>query len=497
MLTRFLSLAAIRQIETEAIHKHKLNLMDLAGSQIAKWVVENLGKKQKFLVVIGKGNNGGDGIVAAIKLRQLGFDIVILPVINYLASNTNVLLNKFRKGDGRVLTRIPAHINNYDVVIDAIFGIGLNSTLAPKLVKLITLINQSAKLVLAVDTPTGLNPFNGEVFGAAIRAHYTITFIADKPGFYTGNGVDLVGKVIVASLVNIKEYKLPKNESLDILPNELSLIDYKHLIRRQQNTNKGTFGTVVIIGGNRGMHGALYLAGRSAMLMGCGKVILASIDPNFTTDYMLPELITVNYKDVIKNLHNFNAVVVGPGFGCDVKAEKILTKLIEQNPKCKLIFDADALNIVARNTALQQKFKMLNQKIITPHPAEASRLLGITKIVVEQNRFAAINELNLRFNAITLLKGAGSLILEGNSVYLNQTGNTALSSSGQGDSLCGMIAAFIAQGLDLANALKFAVYIHGAAADDMVEKIGYNGLLASEIVLNCRLVLNKLLYSKA
>lgn len=496
MTPRFLNVAQIRHIETEAITKHKINLMDLAGGAIAKWVTGNVERTQKILVIIGKGNNGGDGITAAIKLRDLGFDITILPTLLPLNHNTGQLLAKFKQDGGRILARIPTQINSYAVVIDAILGIGIAGKLEAKLVKLITLINQSDKIVLAIDTPSGLNPFSGEVSSVAVRANHTITFISDKPGFYTGHGVDLAGKVSVANLVNINEYKLFKNEALEVLPNELLSMDYKHLIRRQQNTNKGTFGTVVIIGGNKGMHGALYLAGRSAMLMGCGKVILASLDPDFTTDYMLPELITVNYKTVIKNLHEYSAVVVGPGFGSDLKAEKILIKLIEQNPKCKLIFDADALNIVARNKYLQQKFKMINQKVITPHPAEAARLLGMPKIAIEQDRFKAVNELNLRFNAISLLKGAGSLILDVNLVYLNQTGNAALSSSGQGDSLCGMIAAFVAQGLDLTNALRFAVYIHGLAADDLVKTIGYNGLLASEIALNCRLVLNKLLYSK-
>ncbi|MFN7094484.1 MAG: NAD(P)H-hydrate dehydratase, partial [Burkholderiales bacterium] len=229
---------------------------------------------------------------------------------------------------------------------------------------------------------------------------------------------------------------------------------------------------------------------------GSGKVILGPLDSSFTKDYLYPELIVKKIKHLIKHIDQYSAIVVGPGLGLGKKAVKLLAKLIEQAPSGKLIFDADALNILALNPELQQKFMQLPVKVITPHPGEAARLLATTVEVVQHNRFAAVTQLSQRYNAIVLLKGAGSLIHDTASIFINQTGNPALASGGQGDTLCGLIVACAGQGMELAEALKFAVYLHGLAADELVATTlhGYNGILASEVALSCRKLLNNILY---
>ncbi len=493
---QFLSLSQIRHIEAEAINNHHLDLMDMAGDKIAKWVSSNFTKQQKILVLVGRGNNGGDGVIAAIKLKENNFNVSICTVASQLNPTTENLIAQFKQQNGKQLSRIPRNLGTYELIIDAILGIGINNNLDDKLVNLIEAVNYSKSFVLAVDTPTGLNPFNAEIYGAVVRANHTITFICDKPGFHTGSGIDLVGTVTIEPLIDSNDYDLGQADALNIIPNELSLLNYQVLTRKLRNTNKGSFGTVAIVGGNRGMHGALYLAGRSAMLLGSGKVVLASLDPLFTTDYFMPELMLTRPKDLLRHLDKYNVIVVGPGLGKDEKAIEFLTKLFKQKSQNKFIFDADALNLVAANSELKTAFRAINHKIITPHPGEAARMLGITINEVECNRFIAVDNLQTQYNAVTLLKGTGSLIQDMGQVYLNFTGNAALSNSGQGDILCGITAAFIAQGMNMLDALRFAVYLHGKAAEYLINTLGLNGVLASEVAHTSRQLLNELLYSK-
>ena len=494
MPNRFLSIAQIRHIQADAINKFKLNLMDLAGAKIALWVTKNSSKKDKILVMVGRGNNGGDGVIAAINLLKAGYEVVIFPVASSLNPTTELLIHDFIKLKGRVLTKAPISLSGYDLIIDAIIGIGITHQIDPKLNNLIDLVNQSGSFVLSVDTPTGLDPFTGEVSGNAIKAYHTITFISDKPGFYTGSGIDLVGKLSIEKLVNIDDFKIAKAIMPDVLSNDLSTIDYSYLVRKAYNTNKGTFGTVAIVGGNVGMHGALYLAGRAAMLCGSGKVILCPLDKRFSSDMVMPELMRAKPKEVLKNIEQYSVVVVGPGFGKNQVAISFLRKILKNKSQTKFIFDADALNLIAKYPELESQFRELSNKIITPHPGEAARLLKMAVMDINRNRFKALNNLYLKCNAVTLIKGAGSLIKDNDNVYLNQTGNMALSNAGQGDTLCGIIAAFVAQGMDLSNALRLSVFLHGSAAESLSNSIGYNGVLASEVALTVRNLLNNLLY---
>ena len=494
MSDRFLSIAQIRHIEADAIAA-KYNLMDIAGTKIASWVRNNIANEKKILILVGRGNNGGDGVLAGIKLLQLGYAVAIFAVATQINPTTEALISQFTSAHGTLLNRFPIKLDGFNIIIDAMLGIGIKRKIDEKLSQLIDSVNQSGVFVLAVDTPTGLDPFSGEVFGNAIEADHTITFISDKPGFYTGNGADLVGKVSFESLVDLNSFKLVRSLTVRVLPNELSNINYSCLARKTHNTNKGTFGTVAIVGGNAGMHGALYLAGRAAMLMGSGKVILASFDDNFATDYLMPELMQAKPRDILRRINEFSAVVIGPGFGQDDRALKFLTKLLKLQVQTKFIFDADALNLIAGNPALHDDFKALPNKIITPHPGEAARLLKSSVVIIGHNRFKAVSSLKLEFNAVSLLKGVGSLIEDNEAIYLNQTGNSALSNAGQGDTLCGIIAAFLAQGMSMSEALKLGVFLHGKAAETLAVSIGYNGVLATEIALTARNLLNQLLYA--
>lgn len=281
--------------------------------------------------------------------------------------------------------------------------------------------------------------------------------------------------------------------------NTIESIDVNTLIRHEHNTSKADFGVVGVIGGQDGMMGSLFLVGRAAMLTGSGKVILGFKSNNYPpVDYVMPELMIGNVDKILDNLDKYDVLVVGPGLGMGKKSIEIVTDLIDIKPKCKIIFDADALNIISANKKLAKTFSTLQDKIITPHQAEAARLLKTSIDSVNNNRINSALELQKKYNGIVLLKGHGSVIAYNNSkVYVNKTGSSALSNAGQGDSLSGVIASFIAQGLDLLNALRLAVYLQGAASDDLVKTYGgYNGIIATDTAISIRKILNKILYSR-
>lgn len=274
----------------------------------------------------------------------------------------------------------------------------------------------------------------------------------------------------------------------------LENINYQSLIRNKLATNKGSFGTVAIIGGAKGMHGSLYLAGRAAMLCGAGKVVLSALDPEFETDLLMPELLTANPKDVLKTPEDYSVIVVGPGLGSDERAQKILEKILNLQPQVPIIFDADALNLIAINTDWHFKFRVLPYKAITPHAKEAARLLGVETGKLLANRVAHMKGLSEHYNAVTLLKGYASLMYNGQELWINPTGNQGLSNAGQGDALCGIIAAVVAQGLPLLDALRFSVYLHGRAADELVDSHeGYIGIVASKVTMQVQYILNQIL----
>jgi hydroxyethylthiazole kinase-like uncharacterized protein yjeF len=244
------------------------------------------------------------------------------------------------------------------------------------------------------------------------------------------------------------------------------------------------------------MHGALYLAGKAALLSGAGKVVLGAIDNNFVLNLNTPELMSQSPKEIVQNLQAFDAIAIGPGLGQDEKAVKILNKLLDNIEDSKLLVDADALNLISTNHDLKLKFREVRYKIITPHPGEAARILGVTVNEIQDNRFMSIADLTDKLNSITILKGAGTLIQSGNNIYINSTGNPALANAGQGDTLTGIIISLLGQGMDLLAASRFGVFIHGLAASRLVSaRKGFNGILASDIAIEASKLINELVYA--
>lgn len=243
--------------------------------------------------------------------------------------------------------------------------------------------------------------------------------------------------------------------------------------------------------------GALYLAGQAALHSGAGKVVLGFLAKNISPNSAIPELIVANVVHVLQNIRQFDVLVVGPGMSKAKEAVEILDIILDLDTTIPKVFDADALNIIATSSPLQEKFKKVTNKIITPHPKEASRLLDESLLNIQQNRFDAVVRLCVKFNTLALLKGAGSLLCDGNTIFINQTGSVALSNAGQGDVLCGIIGALLAQKMANFDALRLGVYVHGATGDYLEQKYGGPyGVIASKVALHCSVILNQLLVKK-
>jgi len=371
--------------------------------------------------------------------------------------------------------------------VDGLLGIGLTRSPEGRIAELVTWANGCGAPILALDVPSGLDAATGHAHAPAICAMHTATFIALKPGLLTLDGPDHCGEISVHTL------NLPALASaghrLDWPALAASLPPV--LARRTRNVNKGTFGTLGILGGTEGMGGALILAGRAAMRSGAGKVWLGFLmaDPP-KLDTGMPELM-LRHASVVLEAEP-DALVVGPGLGTSDAAKSLLRRALAV--RIPLALDADALNLIARDPALMAAAQARGAPTLaTPHPGEAARLLATTIEAVQNDRLGSAHELARRLAANVVLKGAGSILAHPDGTFdINATGGPALATAGSGDVLCGMLGACLAQQLDARAALRYAVCLHGAAADRLVDEgAGPLGVTASELPDAARALLNR------
>ncbi len=342
-----------------------------------------------------------------------------------------------------------------------------------------------------MDVPSGLGSDTGSVYGAAIKAAITITFIGLKPGLLTNDGPEYCGEILVRDL----QLAVP-----NILPPHAWAINQpsvQHLLPspRPANSHKGTFGSIGIVGGSTGMVGATLLSGKAALKLGAGRVYLGLIANDApAVDLTQPELM-LRTPHTLFQLQHLSCLIIGPGLGMGPDTVTWIDDALDM--KLPLVLDADALNQIAAQPHLAKKLKLrLHPTILTPHPAEAARLLNEDTANIQNDRMTAVSKLSQHFNCYTVLKGAGSICASPeNKRYVNCSGNPGLSSAGTGDVLSGIIGALLTQGLNAENALLLGVYLHGAAADALLKKqVGPVGMTASEIINSARYLLNKWIY---
>jgi hydroxyethylthiazole kinase-like uncharacterized protein yjeF len=493
------SVEAIRAVEhaaSEALGPGQL--MERAGEAAARYALELLGARRDLpvLLVAGPGNNGGDALEAAANLRNAGIDALVLHLPGSGAPSgekARALARADAAGVG-FIDDLPRE-TTLGLVVDGLFGIGLARPLEGRCADLARRMGGLGCPVLALDVPSGLDADTGAVVGAgddrvAVTATNTITFIGNKPGLYTCDGRDHAGTVRVDTLRIDPSHYPPACACL----NGVSLFASSLAqARRPQNSHKGSFGDVAILGGAHGMGGAPVLAARAALLAGAGRVFVAALDPALAFDSVHPELM---FRDAGSFDLTRRTVVAGPGMGESPVAARLLAQAVDG--ASPLVLDADALNGLAGDAALQARVAQRQAPtVLTPHPLEAARLLGVTATVVQADRIAAARELAGRFGATVVLKGSGTVIADGangaNGVAINTTGNPGLASAGTGDVLGGICGALLAQGWGAYPGALCAVWMHGAAADALVaEGVGPIGMTAGELPQAVRKILNRL-----
>lgn len=474
----------ILQIEQDA-QDQGLDLINEASDALVRWATKTLPTPAKILVLAGKGHNGAEALFAASKLSSLGFTVSACAIFAPATHYTKKLWQNKQQIPPQIKVAIKdlsaEYIAHFDLIIDGIFGIGLNQEVRGNLKLLFERINQAAKRVVAIDIPSGLDALTGTVRGAAIKANTTMTFLTPKLGLYTAAGADFSGEIILLPLsVNPIVYENIRPIAQIMQPN-FSRLKLPH------NSNKSSFGGVQVFGGSKGMLGAIVMASRAAMSLGAGKVWLSPISKMPKVDWLYPEIMPHSIK-----IHpDATVLICGPGLGTSKIARTLLSKVLKS--KRALILDADALNLISTDGKLQATLnKRQNPTILTPHPSEAARLLRCNTETIQANRLEAVYLLRQKFNAVILLKGSGSLtIAADHTVFLCNKGNPSLANGGQGDVLSGAIGAFLAQGLSDIGALNAAVYLHAKAADIYVQEQGLIGLRASISIERMLMLLNQ------
>ena len=472
--------SALREIE--ARHRDE-PLMLRAGAAAAAWAAELAGQRgEPVLVLAGPGNNGGDAFEVARLLRERYFDVHVAFAGDGLSLPGDAMAawERFRAAGVAAAERIPDR-PRWGLIVDGLFGIGLARPPEGIFAEWINSANRLAERdgcpLLALDCPSGLNADSGRSFKPCVVASHTITFISGKPGLWTGDGPDRCGQIRVARLDLDAEGEIPAKGRLV----DRSL--FGPLLRpRARNTHKGSFGSAGIVGGGKSMLGAALLAARAALKLGTGRVYLGLHDPDApAVDPVFPELMLRRADALLQA--ELNALACGPGLGRSSEA----VRLVEQALKCPLpvVLDADALNILASDGRLEGNlYNRVAPAILTPHPVEAGRLLGISAREVQDDRVAAANELASRYRCCIALKGCGTVVaaVDG-SWWINSTGNPGMATAGMGDILSGIIVALLAQGWPAEQAVIAGVHLHGAAADRLVaEGIGPIGLTAGEVI---------------
>ncbi|HMZ76081.1 MAG TPA: NAD(P)H-hydrate dehydratase [Rhodocyclaceae bacterium] len=482
--------SALRAVEALALPGARPPLMERAGAAAADLARRLLGSSAgDVLVLCGPGNNGGDGFVLARHLLQAGHRVCVVCTADpaRLPADAAAARQTWLDAGGTTQTHFPAApASGWALAVDALFGIGLQRPPTGQYAAWIEAFNALDCPRLALDIPSGLDADSGRRLEVCVDATHTVTFIAAKPGVCTLDGPDTCGVLEIAPLGLDPEALVPAPGRT------ISPALFAECLRpRRRNTHKGSFGDAALIGGAPGMVGAALLAGRAAAFLGAGRVLVGLLAADaLAVDPLRPELMFRNAHGLLAE--NAGAYAIGPGLGQSDAARSITADALRlQRP---LVLDADALNLVARHAELQHALTARDAPtLLTPHPAEAARLLACSTADIQTDRIAQALALARRFNALVVLKGCGSVVAAPDGAWwINTSGNPAMATAGMGDVLTGLIVALLAQGWPARSALLAGVHLHGCAADLCCAEQGLHaGLLAGEILEPARRCLNR------
>lgn len=473
---RVYTAAEVRELDRTAIEDRGIPgiaLMKRAGRAVFDEVRRRWPDGRSLTVVCGSGNNAGDGYIVAGLAEEAGLDTTLLQVGDPEKLRGDAARAKdWALSVGVVTSRLEGHVQiTGDVVVDALLGTGVAGAVRPEHAAAIECINTAGSPVVAVDLPSGISADTGAVLGKAVRAAVTVTFIGRKLGLFTGEGVDHAGEVVFDPL------GVPK-DIYDAVSG-LRVLSPPAPRNRPRSAHKNQFGHVLLIGGDRGMGGAPLLAAEAAFRTGAGLVSMLT-RPEHCAGVLArrPEVMVrgVSEDDDVEQLFAGCTVIgVGPGLGRGTWGRALLARaLVAGKP---LVIDADGLNLIAVDGG-----DVPSTSVMTPHPGEASRLLGEERVT---DRPAAVRALSERFGNVVVLKGAGTLVAEAGALRgICIDGNPGLATAGSGDVLTGVVAGLVAQGFALGEAAEAGVCLHATAGDTARQRLAPRPLVAMDIVDN-------------
>jgi len=483
------SAAQVRALDAWEVEKRRVpgfTLMTRAAEGALKLLRARWPQARRVAVVCGAGNNGGDGYVLARLAQAAGLEALVLAATppDQLSGDARRAQEEWLAAGGHAHPFVADALSGSDVIVDGLLGIGLKGPPRPEAAAVIRAINAAQRPVLALDIPSGVDADTGVVHEVAVRADITLSFVGFKAGLFLGAGPEYAGVVLLDDLGVVAPAQ-PQFAPL------LRRIDEAEigagLPRRHREAHKGTNGRVLIVGGGGSMPGALRLAGAAALRVGAGLVTVAGAKENLlAVTAHDPELIYLPISAMTsldEAMRAAGVLAIGPGLGLGDWAQRLWAQALRVEG-LPMVVDADALNLLALSPV-----KLPADWIITPHPGEAARLLGVPVPEVQSDRLGAVRELAARYGAVAVLKGAGTLVASGAGdeaeVFVCERGNPGMATAGMGDVLTGVIAGLRAQIPDSKRAARLGVLVHALAGDSAAQG-GQRGLIASDVIAELR-----------
>ncbi len=490
---RLYTVEQVRELDRITIEEHGVSgysLMQRAARFSYEELKQHWPDANNIAVVCGGGNNAGDGYVLAKLALEDGKQVSLINMFNV----------ENLKGDAATayqdLGTTSISPQNYsitvfdgiDVIVDALFGTGLDRDIEGQCCDLIRLMNVSESPIISIDIPSGINADTGNTMNVAVNADVTATFIGLKQGMFTGDGLAASGVIKFDDLDVPKEvYQQINLNSGGHTASRLILKDLSKVLEpRHRNSHKGHFGHVLVVGGDAGYFGAVRMAAEAAARVGAGLVSIATRSSHASLlSVVRPEIMShavETLDDLMPLLKRATVIAIGPGLGKSEWAKLLLARVLES--KLPIVIDADALNLLAEEEQASKSW------VITPHPGEAARLLNMDTKTIQHDRFKSLRLLHEKFQGPVVLKGCGTLIADTKGEFFTcDAGNPGMSSGGMGDVLTGVIAGLIAQGIEINHATKLGVCLHGIAADRAAIR-GERGLLAMDLMPHLRNLVN-------
>ncbi|SHK35922.1 NAD(P)H-hydrate epimerase [Anaerobranca californiensis DSM 14826] len=458
-----------------------LLLMEHSGIKVVE-EIQHYPKERKFTVIVGKGNNGGDALVVARLLHLKGYAVQVFLTEGNLQGDAQINLEIVKALSIPIyqdFSSLDKLLEEGDIIIDGLFGVGFKGTLEGKLKEIVRKINTSGKYVLCIDIPSGLTADGPMENGEIIKGDKTVTLGLPKENLLLSKGREYTGELVLKDIgippkllaeYQTKTYWLTEDIVKKLLP------------KRRQDSHKGSYGTGIIVGGSKGMSGAVILAANAALRTGIGLLYtlvdreLVNIIENSSYESITLE-IEENLDKIKPYLDKAQTLLIGPGFSTENREELLI--YILKKFTGKTIIDGDGLNLLAR---IKDYSLIRENHILTPHPKEMSRLTGLTLEEILKDPINITREYSKQYGCTIVLKGSTTCIgTKGGEIYLNTTGNNGLATGGSGDVLGGIILGLLAQGLGVEEGANLGVYLHGKAADIIAEEKGYFSLLPRDL----------------